>query len=477
MKIDILSSVEALVIPRKNKEVKSENNFKDIFDNTTSSKNQKDEIISSEKSKVEKEVNSTEHIKREATKGNENIRTDSYHNNESIEIEKFNEENLLNEEDCEVIEELMALIMGVNEIINKDLKPLNEIINKDLKSLIEESSLDFSINETNKELINRLFVAVESGNELIGKNNLQELINSLKIIESVEKNNFLGNTDVKDILGKLVEELEKVNLALENTSLLKGNKEIRNEIKKFIESGKYIIEDLSQINIPKDNSLFLEGYNTLEGGEFIVTSKEDEITNKKAETSFNDKENGNKEFSAAEKEELVLNKILGHEIKEQNLFIPNKILAMNSENIGELKETINIKSFSVDTVKTIKYMVNNSIKELVVKVNPGNLGDVTIKISMAGNEVKANISTASKELYNYINSDEIKNMLNQENIKVSEVNISLYQEDTTFFKEGSEFNGRGNNEKERTFNREGFSALEEGIVEEVKDLSSLDIIV
>lgn len=373
MKIDILSSVEALVIPRKNKEVKSENNFKDIFDNTTSSKNQKDEIISSEKSKVEKEVNSTEHIKREATKGNENIRTDSYHNNESIEIEKFNEENLLNEEDCEVIEELMALIMGVNEIINKDLKPLNEIINKDLKSLIEESSLDFSINETNKELINRLFVAVESGNELIGKNNLQELINSLKIIESVEKNNFLGNTDVKDILGKLVEELEKVNLALENTSLLKGNKEIRNEIKKFIESGKYIIEDLSQINIPKDNSLFLEGYNTLEGGEFIVTSKEDEITNKKAETSFNDKENGNKEFSAAEKEELVLNKILGHEIKEQNLFIPNKILAMNSENIGELKETINIKSFSVDTVKTIKYMVNNSIKELVVKVNPGNI--------------------------------------------------------------------------------------------------------
>ena len=266
MKIDILSSVEALVIPRKNKEVKSENNFKDIFDNTTSSKNQKDEIISSEKSKVEKEVNSTEHIKREATKGNENIRTDSYHNNESIEIEKFNEENLLNEEDCEVIEELMALIMGVNEIINKDLKPLNEIINKDLKSLIEESSLDFSINETNKELINRLFVAVESGNELIGKNNLQELINSLKIIESVEKNNFLGNTDVKDILGKLVEELEKVNLALENTSLLKGNKEIRNEIKKFIESGKYIIEDLSQINIPKDNSLSLEGDNTLEGG-------------------------------------------------------------------------------------------------------------------------------------------------------------------------------------------------------------------
>lgn len=477
MKIDILSSVEALVIPRKNKEVKSENNFKDILANTTSSKNQKDEIISSEKSKVEKEVNCTEHIKREATKENEDIRTDSYHNKEFIEIEKFNEENLLNEEDFEVIEELMALIIGVNEIINKDLKPLNEIINKDLKSLIEESSLDFSINETNKELINRLFIAVESGNELIGKNNLQELINSLKVIEFVEKDNFLGNTDVKDILDKLVEDLEKVNLVLENTSLLKENQEIRNEIKKFIESGKHIIENLSQINIPKDNSLSLEGDNTLEVGEFIVTSKEDEITNKKAETSFNDKENGNKEFSAAEKEELVLNKILGHEIKEQNLFIPNKILAMNSENIGELKETINIKSFSVDTVKSMKYMVNNSIKELVVKVNPGNLGDVTIKISMAGNEVKANISTASKELYNYINSDEIKNMLNQENIKVSEVNISLYQEDTTFFKEGSEFNSRENQGREGTFNKREFNTLEEDIVEEVKDLSSLDIIV
>lgn len=472
MKIDILSSMETLVVQSKSKEIKSENNFKDILDRTTATRNQKDDIVDSKKSEVKKEINSTKDTEKKTIKNNENVVKDNCDNKEVIEVEKLSEESSLDGEDLEVVEELMAFIMGFNEMINKDLKPVISEI--DLKPVIDEMNLESSVNELNEELISRLLT--HSSNELIVKNDLQEIINSLESAGFVEKDNFLGN-HINEVLGNLVEELEKIDLVLENTPLVKDNEDIRVEIKKFIENGKAIIEKLPKNNILKDNSVHLNDENGLEHEELIITSKNSEITKEKTETTFNNKGEENKEFSESEKEDLVLNKILGHETKDHKPFIANKILPMNNENIGELKEVINIKSFSVDTVKNMKYMVNNSIKELVVKVNPGNLGDVTIKISMAGNEVKANISTASKELYNYINSSEIKNLLNQENIRVSEVNISLYQEDTTFFREGSEFNGRGNNEKERTFNREGFSALEEGIVEEVKDVSSLDIIV
>ncbi|WP_055071316.1 flagellar hook-length control protein FliK [Clostridium massiliamazoniense] len=457
MKIDILSSMETLVVQSKSKEVKLENNFKDILDKATATRNQKDDIVDSKKSEVKKEINSTKDTEKKTIKNNENVVKDNCDNKEVI------EEGLLDGEGLKVVEELMAFIMGFNEMINEDLK-----------SVIDEMNLETSINELNEEVISRLLA--HSNNELIVKNDLQEIINSLESVGFVEKDNFLVN-HINEVLGNLVEELEKIDLVLENTPLVKENENIRVEIKNFIENGKAIIEKLPKNNILKDNSVHLNDENRLESEELIITSKNSEITKEKTETTFNNKGEENKEFSESEKEDLVLNKILGHEIKDHKPFIANKILSMNNENVGELKEVINVKSFSVDTVKNMKYMVNNSIKELVVKVNPGNLGDVTIKISMAGNEVKANISTASKELYNYINSSEIKNLLNQENIRVSEVNISLYQEDTTFFREGSEFNGRGNNEKERTFNREGFSALEEGIVEEVKDLSSLDIIV
>lgn len=462
MKIDILSSMETLVVPSKSKEFKSENNFKDILDKTTSTKNLNDDIVNSKKGKVKKEINSTESVEKENIKSNENVVKDNGDNKEFIEVEKFSEESALDGEELEVVEELMAFIMGFNEMINKDLKPL-----------IDESSLEICVDELNENFNGLL---TNNSNELIVKDDLREIMNSLEESGFIEKGNALGN-HISEVLGKLVEELEKIDLVLENTPLVKENKEIRIEIKKFIENGKDIIEKIPKNNIIKDNSLSLNEGHRLEAEELIVASRNSEVTKENTETAFNDKGKENKEFSKAEKEDLVLNKILGHEVKEHTPFMPNKILPMNIENTSELKEVINIKSFSVDTVKNMKYMVNNSIKELVVKVNPGNLGDVTIKISMAGNEVKANISTTSKELYNYINSSEIKNLLNQENIKVSEVNISLYQEDTTFFNEGNEFNGRGNNGKDRTFNREGFSNLEEGIVEEVKDLSSLDIIV
>jgi len=80
-------------------------------------------------------------------------------------------------------------------------------------------------------------------------------------------------------------------------------------------------------------------------------------------------------------------------------------------------------------------MSNNGLKELTVKINPGNLGEITINLVEEDGTMKANLKANSKETAALLaqNLAEIKNHLSGQNIKITDVNIELYQEDTTFY--------------------------------------------
>ena len=81
-------------------------------------------------------------------------------------------------------------------------------------------------------------------------------------------------------------------------------------------------------------------------------------------------------------------------------------------------------------------MSNNGLKELTVKVNPGNLGEITIKLVQEDGVMKANLKANSKETTDLLSQNlaDIKKQLGEQNIKIADVNIELYQDDTTFFK-------------------------------------------
>lgn len=136
-----------------------------------------------------------------------------------------------------------------------------------------------------------------------------------------------------------------------------------------------------------------------------------------------------------------------------------------------------------DIVKSVKYMQSNDMRELTVKVNPGTLGEITIKLVAQGDSMKANLQVSSKDTYNLINSQEIKNALNNENIKIAEVNISLYNEDTTFYKNESSFGqqlSKGNSGNKDNSNQTDISLSGEILDEDEADdtgLSSLNIFV
>lgn len=105
---------------------------------------------------------------------------------------------------------------------------------------------------------------------------------------------------------------------------------------------------------------------------------------------------------------------------------------VNVDNLNEVS-VINKSTFVSDIIKNVKFMSINSMKELTVKIMPKELGEVVIKLVMDGNMLRANIQASNKEAYNLLNSQLSDLTKGLNDAKIQSVNISLYQEDTTFF--------------------------------------------
>jgi flagellar hook-length control protein FliK len=116
---------------------------------------------------------------------------------------------------------------------------------------------------------------------------------------------------------------------------------------------------------------------------------------------------------------------------------PNLIIAKNN--------------VEVDVIKAIKFMESNNIKDLTVKMNPKELGEVTIKIVMESGIMKASISAQNKETYNLLqhNIQDISDKLKNLDIKIQSLDINIYEDSTFFNKESNDRNneGRQNNSK------------------------------
>ncbi|GFZ30965.1 flagellar hook-length control protein [Clostridium zeae] len=88
---------------------------------------------------------------------------------------------------------------------------------------------------------------------------------------------------------------------------------------------------------------------------------------------------------------------------------------------------INKNTMINDIVKSIKYMEKLDVKELTLKTNPGNLGEITIKLTLDTNTMKATLTANTKEAYGLLNDNlkELQKSLSSNGIKIPEVAIEL----------------------------------------------------
>lgn len=325
-----------------------------------------------------------------------------------------------------------------------DTDEINEELEK-LKKKSKSASKD-DINDMLSELLNLLTKLGIKEDSLKGSsdnslNSIMEKITGLLQDDSVK--NKLDANSLK-VLEKILGNLSS-SIGDDSSGAMKGIKNLMSEISNMLEnkqnSGDKVLtlEDMLGKNYSQDGN---DGSST--------------------ENQSNNSSTSNGSNTLASKEDKFLNSLIDEDkdssLNKINLFA-SRVSTIQNQSVNNVRGlTINKSTFIDDLIKDVKFMNTNSLKELTVKINPGNLGEITIKLVQEDGLMKANLKANSKETVALLsqNLSEIKKQLNDQNLKIADVNIELYQDDTTFFREqgferqfsenqGKESNGGSNN--------------------------------
>ena len=131
---------------------------------------------------------------------------------------------------------------------------------------------------------------------------------------------------------------------------------------------------------------------------------------------------------------------------------------------------INGKTLQEDLIKVINYASKGNIQEISVKINPEELGSIIVRLTLEDNSLKAKVRVSSEETYKLlINSiGELNNTLKAGEIKIQEVEISLFSEEGFYYSEESRSNDYGGNDrntnKHSSFANDSLSKRDEEVI-------------
>nr|WP_207747173.1 flagellar hook-length control protein FliK [Clostridium tertium] len=464
IKISSKKEVFKKEVSKNDTEVKTD--FKDYLSKEVKSDTSRDSINSTYVQKDDKAFISNEEISQSQNEIEDILSEVSNNLEELIDNEYF----LGNESDIDALSEILILLSSFlnKNLGNEDLS--NEVLNDSYNNFI-------SLNDSDLNNIQNLFLTLfNSKDDTKTENNLSKL--------ELLRTNSSDDIDIKGLLKdvkKLTDNiLEDINLNLSDTNTIDDYKnELSNKIISLLESlpnesiksiysnikDKNKLKILSTLLLQKvsneDNSIEKSTSDSriAVNDDFVdnnFTSLYKDITKEK---NFNDN-NSLKQNSLDENndEDIILSKIIDSDNKGSFSKVLTYYDKFNKNSVETIKEpvTVNRQTLDLDIIKNVKFMMKNSVQELKVKVYPKELGEMTIKILSEEGIMRAEIKATSKETYNLLNSNlnDIKKNLVDQNIKIQEVNIGIYNEDTTFFsgKENSSDNFRNQKSNENSNN-------------------------
>ncbi|MCM1992651.1 flagellar hook-length control protein FliK [Oceanirhabdus seepicola] len=340
------------------------------------------------------------------------------------------------------------------EINNEDKKVTEtdskkEVSNEDKKVTETESNKGVSNEEEKNEVV--------SVDELLELQTLiAELIKQLKSNETTEtemspelKNQLQILNDIQNKMSDFLAQSDKEMLKNDISELLKKMDMI------FTGEKFSLVTESNQTNIQPN----IEANNQANNQklEAIISEINAKLNGEAEETVSKVMEKSDIDFKLTPDEEDkdldVLKSLAGNEKKPiiQNNFYHKLASIKNAEPVNQ---PIRANYLEQDIVKNVKFMTVNDMKELTLKIVPKELGEISIKLIMDSGVMKAKISAVNKDTYNLIqnNSANIMEKLNENNIKIQNVEVSIYQEDTLFHKDGEQehaFNQQFNNSKKK----------------------------
>ena len=405
-------------------------------------------------SQLYKEDNSKTNLKFENYKKenfNNVLSSKTHRNNENI--QKSDKFNKIQTKDTNKAHELKESLKKVDEDSKSDSKDEINHIPNELLSLLNKLGIKEEDLKSNGEINSEVLKSMING-DTSSNSKLSDIMQRiLELLKTDSSKNAL-DTDSLKLMEKLLDNL-KSNFA--DDSL---------DSKKNIKSG---LKDLmSEISSKDGKVLTLE--DMLNKG-YSQDNKDSSTEN----NNFTSKvEKDNKEVS---KEEKFLNSLIDDDkdksLNKINLFA-SRTQTLQNQGVDKVRGlTINKDNFTNDLIKDVKFMSTNSLKELTIKVNPGNLGEITIKLIQEDGVMKANLKANSKETTALLsqNLTDIKKQIGEQNIKIADVNIEIYKDDTTFFSEQG-FGRQLSEEQGRNNSRNSSNDNKSGIIEDVIENNS-----
>lgn len=367
-----------------------------------------------------------------------------------------------------------------DEILNKKNEEKDEV-KKDYKNPTTkyEDSKKAANNKSNKIEKKDIKDIVEEELENLDEKTVEELkglFEHLILMGNLDINNFqIDNEKLKNMISEFISSNEDITSMLENKNLSDVLKELLSELTNVSKDEKIDIRDI----LEKINNTITEEKNSTNVSNTKVKPTVVELQND-YKTSFKDAMNNSKEDSKQSlnqnlsKEDQLLEKLSGNKKDENviNKFNFNNVFTnseVSTESVQNSNVVINKMTFNEDIIKSIKYMNINDIQDLTVKINPKQLGEIVISLTMEGDSMKAQLKSANKETFAMLNANvkEIVDKLNGESIKISQVEVQVYNEDTTYFSgEENRRNNFNNENKKQNNNEKSLKEISEEISEE-----------
>lgn len=483
------------------------NSFSDYLKSNLSSKDIKEKSVSQEAKYTDKKIvtNDESNLTEVADKTIEEANSLSKDELVSKIVDKIdnleNDSEIDSTETTKIMALLLALLNKLNDGNNNEATIVNEgNLVESIELLEGENSLDLLNNISDKSLSNDFLSLLNGdGEDQSFKDNLLEIKNILQNLIKAEENLKLSGINLELLDNKSLD-LIKEDLTKEVKSLIDSIPEetkanIITSIEKSLGSDdtdsniKEIFNSLVHKAVDKDNSLENDSEVHTKINNMDNTKEVNTVDKLGAENSdelnkegFSNNANTTNKEDISKKEEEVLMKFLDDDssiTSTKNINYYNKLngLPTSSDEV-KMPVTVNKETLGMDIIKNVKFMMKDAISELKVKVYPKELGEITIKILSEEGIMKAEIKATSKETYNLLNSNlnEIKKLLENQNIKIQEVNIGLYSEDTTFFS-GEDTNENQDFKSNKTQKVSGITTGdEEEIIEELILENNLNIL-
>ncbi len=368
-----------------------------------------------------------------------------------------------------LIEDAVAKLQKTIEGSEIDIKPVEDTVAK-LEKTIEGSESDIGASDESMQQIQQLQQLLQSLVAMFQNSQSDSgAVNSEVEATSIK----LGNGMETEILTPDVKVTLKNNLS-EMIAILEKSKEANlssSEITDMMQKLNTLVEDLKK-DFSVGNNRILQSISSNSEDvaiknnllKKIVEQSTKPITGNVSKDQMQSSNESSKqsEFSgSSSKQEKFLNSLISGDKDETK--ITKAVNFMNQfetvKNIDTAKvqtinTTIDKSNFTVDIIKDIKFMEINNIKDLSVKMNPKELGEITIKLTMESGIMKASISAQNKDTFNLLNqnfqdiSDKLKNM----DIKIQSLDINIYEDSTFFNKDsnGKSNSGSKNNKQETT---------------------------